>query len=87
MEIPQGIRPQEDFRLMGPARYGNGPRQTISYEGLFPSTEEMQKAWNFFWSQNRLSIDEHGRKYRTNEPRVMPASREFEFKNKRRRHG
>ena len=72
---------------MGPTRYGNGPSPSISYEKLFPSTDEMRKAWAYFWSQNRLSIDEHGRKYRTNEQRVMPVTKEFEFKNKRRGHG
>ena len=84
MEIPEGIRPKKDFRLMGPDNWGNATRRRSIYDGLFPSTEEMQKAWAYFWSQNRLSIDEHGRKYRTNEQRIMPVTKEFEFKNKRR---
>ena len=69
---------------MGPDNWGNVSRRRSIYDGLFPSTEEMQKAWAYFWSQNRLSIDEHGRKYRTNEQRVMPVTKDFEFKKRRR---
>lgn len=70
---------------MGPDNWGNATRRRSIYDGLFPSTEEMQKAWAYFWSQNRLSIDEHGRTYRTNEQRVMPVTKDFEFKNKSKR--
>jgi hypothetical protein len=72
---------------MGPDNWGEAPKRRSIYDGMFPSTEEMQRAWAYFWSQNRLSIDEHGRKYRTNDPRVMPLPREFEFKRKDKKYG
>ena len=33
---------------------------------------EMDQAWNRFWSKNRLDIDENGKVYLTNIPRIKP---------------
>lgn len=67
---------------MGPGRWGDGPTKRIIYEGLYPSPEETEKGWAYFWSKNRLSYNLKGEKYRTDEPRVMPVKKDLDFRRK-----
>jgi len=38
------------------------------------SFEEIQEGVNTFWSKNKFALDDNGKPYRTDEPRVRPTS-------------
>ena len=38
------------------------------------SFEEIQAGVETFWSQNKLALDDNGKPYRTDEPRVRPVA-------------
>jgi len=40
-----------------------------------------------FFNMCQLKYDKNGRKYRTNIPRVMPVSKNFEFRNRSKKDG
>ena len=71
---------------MGPNNWGEDEfikrRRTASqYLTLQEATEGNLRAFN----KCQLRYDKNGRKYRTNIPRAMPVTKDFEFRNKRKR--
>jgi len=38
------------------------------------SLEEIQEGVNIFWSKNKFALDDNGKPYRTDEPRVRPVA-------------
>lgn len=47
----------------------------------FLSWVDVDKALEYFWSQNQLGIDKNGKTYRTNTPRKRPKNRGFSDHN------